>query len=394
MKLQNENIICFAGEDWWFHNPHSNLHIMQSLASNNKVLFVNSPGIKMPDFKNDKYAYKRVFKKLRSLTRFIKQAQPNIWVFTPFAIPVIPTYQNAISKFNTAMLSFQIKFLKRWLKLYDPIVWVTVLVAKDVALQLRHDGGKCLVYYCVDNTPHYPGVDHTYMVALENDLHTKADLALFVNHTLLEERKHFNPNTFYTSHGVDYAHFSTAQAKSLPIPTDLARISRPIAGYMGEINSLDLELLKNLAQNNPSISFVFVGDIYSNMQAIQDLHNVHFLGKRTYDQLPAYLQCFDVCCLYYKTEATFNNYRNPKKFLEYLASGKPIVSVAILEVEYFKEYVSIAKSYSQYNDLLKQAIAHDPPELRLKRIQFAQRQTWENVTEEISGRIKSVMAKD
>lgn len=48
-QLNNKSIICFSGEDWWFHNPHSNLHIMQILARNNRVLFVNSMGIKMPD---------------------------------------------------------------------------------------------------------------------------------------------------------------------------------------------------------------------------------------------------------------------------------------------------------------------------------------------------------
>src|SRR5450432_495358 len=115
MKLKNLNIICFAGEDWWFHNPHSNLHIMQALSSDNRILFVNSPGIRMPDFKNDKFAYKRVFRKLRSLLRFVKKAQPNIWVFTPFAIPMVPKYQRAISRFNKAVLLLQIRFLMRWL---------------------------------------------------------------------------------------------------------------------------------------------------------------------------------------------------------------------------------------------------------------------------------------
>ena len=48
MRLQGHDIICFAGEDWWFHNPHSNLHLMREFAKNNRVLFVNSPGIRFP----------------------------------------------------------------------------------------------------------------------------------------------------------------------------------------------------------------------------------------------------------------------------------------------------------------------------------------------------------
>jgi glycosyltransferase involved in cell wall biosynthesis len=391
MNLKDQNIICFAGEDWWFHNPHSNLHIMQELSRDNRILFVNSPGIRMPDFKRDKFAYKRVFKKLQSFARFLKKAQDNIWVFTPFAIPVIPRFQHAISRLNTAMLLLQIRLLSRWLSLDNPVLWVTVLIAKDVALTLRREGGKCLVYYCVDNTPHYPGVDHAYMIALENDLHHKADLALFVNHTLLEERRHFNPSTFYTGHGVDYAHFAQAQSHAQPVPADMAAIKRPIAGYMGEINSLDVQLLRFLAQRNPGISFVFVGDIFADMNALRGLTNVHFLGKRPYAQLPAYLQCFDVCCLYYKTEATFNNYRNPKKLLEYLATGKPVVSVSILEVEHFRDYVSIASSFEDYDRLLRQAIDHDTPGARERRIAFAEHQTWEHVAAGISDRIRTAM---
>ncbi len=392
MPLKSENIICFAGEDWWFHNPHSNLHIMQSLSKDNRILFVNSPGIKMPDFKKDKFAFKRVFKKLQSLFRFVKKAQENIWVFTPFAIPMIPRFQKQIASFNKTMLLFQIRFLIKRLKLENPILWVTVLVAKDVALTLRKEGGKCLVYYCVDNTPHYPGVDHAYMIELENDLHRNADLALFVNHTLLEERKHFNPNTVYTGHGVDYDHFAKAQSRMLPVPEDIASIKGPIAGYMGEINSLDIELLKYLAKENPGVSFVFIGDIYADMDALSGLQNVHFLGKRPYEQLPAYLQCFDACCLYYKVETTFNNYRNPKKLLEYLATGKPVVSVSILEVEHFREYVSIAGSYEEYNICLRKALSSDPPAHREKRIRFAERQTWDDVASGISEHIQSLTA--
>jgi len=391
LSLKNQNIICFAGEDWWFHNPHSNLHIMQALAAENRILFVNSPGIRMPDFRKDKFAWKRVFKKLKSFSRFVRKAQENIWVFTPFAIPVIPRFQKAISRFNTAMLLFQVRLLMRWLKLGEPILWITVLVAKDVALRLLRQGGKCLVYYCVDNTPHYPGVDHDYMIGLENDLHRNADLAFFVNHALLEERRHFNPNTFYTGHGVDYGHFARAQDRSLPVPPDIAAIKGPIAGYMGEINSLDLDLLKYLAGENPQVSFVFVGDIYSDMAAIRNLGNVHFLGKRTYDELPAYLQCFDVCCLYYRTEATFNNYRNPKKLLEYLATGKPVVSVSILEVEHFRDYVAIAGSYEEYNALLRQAIGGDSAPHREQRIRFTENQTWNHVAAGIADRIFHVL---
>jgi glycosyltransferase involved in cell wall biosynthesis len=65
--LSGEDIICFAGEDWWYHNPHSNLHIMKALSKANRVLFVNSIGVRMPDFKKDPiFAWKRITGKLKN----------------------------------------------------------------------------------------------------------------------------------------------------------------------------------------------------------------------------------------------------------------------------------------------------------------------------------------
>jgi glycosyltransferase involved in cell wall biosynthesis len=389
MTFTGQNIICFAGEDWWFHNPHSNLHIMKEWARDNRVLFVNSPGIRMPDFKKDKFAGKRVFKKLRSLLRFVKQAEPNIWVFTPFAIPMVPRHRDRIARFNKAALLLQIRFLMRWLKLTDPILWVTVLVATEAAITLRATGGRCLVYYCVDNTPHFPGVDSAYMLGLENLLHRSADLAFFTNETLLAERQGFNPHTYYTGHGVDYEHFAQAQpqAPALPVPPELADITGPIAGYMGEINSLDIDLLKFVANDNPDVTFVFVGEIYADMDVIAELRNVRFLGKRTYAELPAYLRRFDACCLYYKTNATFNNYRNPKKLLEYLATGKPVVSVEILELRRYRDTVRIAETPMAYSALLRDALHRDTDAQRDARIALARDQTWTSVAARIGERI-------
>ena len=64
--LKNENIICFAGEDWWYHNPHSNLHLMKCFAKDNRVLFVNSIGLRMPNVFANRKSWVRIFKKLKS----------------------------------------------------------------------------------------------------------------------------------------------------------------------------------------------------------------------------------------------------------------------------------------------------------------------------------------
>ncbi len=376
--LRGRNIICFAGEDWWFHNPHSNLHLMKVFAKQNRVLFINSTGIKMPDFRNDRFVWKRVLNKLSSLARYLKRAEPNIYVLTPIALPFIGKYGKVIGRINKWLLVSQLNIVMSILKFNQPILWVTVPVVRDTVLWLRETRAQRLVYYCVDNVSQYPGVDRERMLDFELGLHRRADVSLFVNHRLLEERRIYNAQTFHIGHGVDYEHFAQAQQERLPIPEDLKRIPRPIVGYMGEINGLDFELVRYLAEQNPDVSFVFLGEIYAEIEACR-LPNVHFLEKKPYSLLPNYLQCFSCCCLYYKTDDAFNQYRNPKKLLEYLSTGKPVISVDIHELREFDGLVSIADSYAEFDVLLRKALHEDPWASREKRIVFAKEQTWEAV---------------
>jgi len=363
---------------------------MREFAKQNRVLFVNSPGIRMPRLLDDRFAWRRIFGKLKSLAKFVKLAEENIWVFTPVAIPMISGYGRSISWINERLLIWQLKLVMATLKFRCSILWVTVVVAKDAALRLKQELGGYLVYYCVDNIPAFPGVDGSYLLELEDELHRKADIAFYVNHALLKQNSLRNPRTFYTGHGVDYAHFAAAQTVEFPVPSDLDAIIKAsdgqIAGYMGEVNSIDIGLIEFLANKNPNISFVFIGEICESVDVLKSLPNVHFLGQKSYRELPAYLQFFAACCLFYKAQSAFNNYRNPKKLLEYLATGKPVVSVAILELEYFSDHVSIAKSYSEFGLMLRQAISGDSPIDRQRRIEFAEKQTWDGVAEGIASK--------
>src|SRR5437899_6957857 len=56
--LSGESIICFAGEDWWYHHPHSKNHIFKRLATQNRVLFVNSLGMGLPAISNADFLLK------------------------------------------------------------------------------------------------------------------------------------------------------------------------------------------------------------------------------------------------------------------------------------------------------------------------------------------------
>ena len=393
MEIKNRNIICFAGEDWWYHNPHSNLHIMKSFAKENRVLFVNSIGVRAPNFKKDKFVWKKIRNKLKSLLRYLKKAEKNIYVLTPLALPLLRNHEASIQRLNKFLLLFQLRIILFFLKFEAPVLWVCTPSFADVALALRKRISKCLVYYCVDNISFYAGEMNPYILQQEIKLHSRADLAFFVNHQLVKERKQYNPNTHHLGHGVDYEHYAMLENASSAVPDDLKAIPGPIVGYIGVMRGLDFELVKYLAQKNKELSFVFIGDVQEDLSGAASLPNVHFLGKKPYESLPLYMSHIACFGIFYFAEDVFNNYRNPKKLLEYLATGKPVVSVPILEMEYFKELVYIARGYEEFDRLLKQAVYSDPPALRKARRQYAKENTWDDVSRKAGLPILEILRK-
>jgi hypothetical protein len=334
--------------------------------------------VRMPSIK-DKFAWKRISGKLKSLGRYFKKAEENIYVLTPLAIPLFKRHGKIIQKINKYLLIVQLSLIIKWLDFKRPVLWVCLPSIKDVALYLKKKLASPLIYYCVDNISYYPGADQKEIFSYEMEIQKNANLCLFVNHQLVEERKIYNPNTFYIPHGVDYDHFSKCLESGLSIPDDIKNVSRPIAGYVGAIREIDFELVKFLAEKNKNISFVFIGDILAELPDCELLENIHFLGKKSYEILPNYIQMFSCCCMFYKTDDKFNYYRNPKKLNEYLATGKPVVSVNILEAKYYRDYVYVAKNYDEYNQYLNQAIFEDSDENKRKRVEYARTYTWDSV---------------
>lgn len=385
--LVNENIICFAGEDWWYFNPHSNLHIMKGLARKNRILFVNSTGLRMPSISRDKFFWKRVKNKLQSMLRYLRKADKNIYVLTPLAFPVIARFDTIIEPLNRFLLNIQFTILLRVIKFDHPFLWVCSPSTKDLILKLK-EKSKGMVYYCTDNIKFFSDDQGGYIDQLSIDTQIEADVALFVNREMVEERKKHNPHTYYLGHGVDFELFAKAQSTGMPIPHDIEQIKRPIIGYMGALRGIDFELVKHLASKFNEYSFVFVGDVYMDLAESETYANVHFLGNKEYEELPYYLSQFDCLCLYYDMEDEFNSYRNPKKLMEYLATGKPVVSVPIKEVRHFSDYVRIGNNYAEFAKEVQEAVERDSDDERQRRIELASKNTWQCVVQNAERRLR------
>jgi UDP-galactopyranose mutase len=131
---------------------------------------------------------------------------------------------------------------------------------------------------------------------------------------------------------VDAAHFRRARA-ALPEPDDQRRIPPPRLGYFGVVDErMDLELVRAVAESRPDLQIVLVGPVVKiDPASIPSLPNVHHLGQKRYEELPAYIAGWDVAIMpFARNDAT--KFISPTKTLEYLAAGRPVVSTSIRDV--------------------------------------------------------------
>ena len=170
------------------------------------------------------------------------------------------------------------------------------------------------------------------LLALEQELIDMSDIVYTGGSSLYEAKKGRHPNVHCFPSSVDRAHFTKARS-GLFDPADQEDLPRPRFGYYGVIDErFDTALLDQIAGMRPDWSFVMVGPVVK--IAPEDLpqrHNIHYLGGKTYEELPAYLAGWDVALMpFAMNEST--EFISPTKTPEYLAGGRPVVSTAVKDV--------------------------------------------------------------
>ena len=183
------------------------------------------------------------------------------------------------------------------------------------------------------------------------------------------EKVHWFPN------GVDLKHY---QQEYSIINRDIGSLAKPIIGYVGTIQDrLDVELLEYLIKQNSDKSFVLVGPVWHKQikEKLNNYKNVYFLGRKSYQEIPMYIQQFDVGIIPHKIDR-FIKFTNPMKMYEYLACGKPIVSTSGAGVDLFSEYIQITNDFKQFNLYLNQALKNNTSELITERLEVIQDHSW------------------
>lgn len=322
--LRGRDLLCFSHD--WSGDPLSKTHLMRILARDNRILWVNSIGYRTPTA--SKADITRAFKKLKAATSPLSEPERNIFVLNPIAIPVYG--RPRIRDFNRKLLRFQVKRAMRQLGFQRPINFVFNPAAAVVAGAL---GEEQILYYCVDEYTEFSGVSSSSLAELEQQLLCQSDLVIVSAERLFQSKVKTNPRTVLIRHGVDFDHFCKALDPKTDVPEDIQNLPRPVIGFFGLIADwVDLELMAAVAKKFSTGSMVLLGKATTDTSMLEQIPNVHLLGRKPYSSLPAYCKGFDVALMPFRiNELTLN--ANPLKVREYLAAGLPVVSTAIPEVE-------------------------------------------------------------
>jgi UDP-galactopyranose mutase len=189
------------------------------------------------------------------------------------------------------------------------------------------------------------------LLDLEQELIDRADLVFTGGSSLYEAKKDRHDSVHLFPSSVDRTHFAKARAHQFD-PADQEELRRPRLGFYGVIDErFDIELLDTIAQMRPDWSFVMVGPVVKiSEDELPKRPNIHYLGGKKYEQLPAYLSGWDVALMpFAMNEST--QFISPTKTPEYLAGGKPVVSTPVRDVvrHYGKlEAVGIASSPQEF----------------------------------------------
>lgn len=379
MRLADRDIVCIGSADWATELPINQHQLMGRLAAANRVLFVESLGLRRPQL-----AGRDLSRLWRRLRRGLRGARPadGLHVLSPLVLPLHDL--GAVRALNRRLLRFQVGRAARRLGMRKPVLWAYVPQAEALLDVLEP---SLVVYHCVDDVAAQKGVDAESFRAAEERFARRADLVLASAPALAERMRTLSSHILYAPNVADTASFATALE---PGPADPAveALPRPRLVFQGAIvaTKLDVGLLAEAARLRPEWSFVLVGprgagDPGGDLSVLDRAENIHMIGPRDAAVLPEALRGADAGLIPYAindlTRSVF-----PMKVYEYLAAGLPVLATPLPALEGLEEVETVADAGALVA-AAERELAADTPERRAQRSRAAASHSWEARIEEI-----------
>jgi UDP-galactopyranose mutase len=303
----NPDLICFSHLRWDFVYQRPQ-HLLKRCARDRRVFFVEEP-----IFDNG------------SMRLDVSERDPNLKV----VVPHLPEgLRSEVAK--TAVLHDMVQRLLAENNIHQYLSWYYTPMALDFTRQLRP---LAVIYDCMDELSAFRGAPEC-LTLRERELFGLADLVFTGGQTLYEAKRNQHSSVFAFPSSIDREHFMQARAP-LNEPADQQDIPHPRLGFFGVVDErFDVELLAEAARLRPDWHFVIIGPVVKiDPEILPQRENIHYLGGKSYQDLPAYIAGWDVALLLFaQNEST--RFISPTKTPEYLAAGKPVVSTPIRDVVY------------------------------------------------------------
>ncbi len=349
------DLVCFSIIDWDFRYQRPQQIMSQFAAHGHRVFYISGARFRPAGSEAG-----------------VRAVTDNIYEVELAASRTPNVYGEVFDGSTRQELLASLEDLRRRYDLSSSVAYVMIASWTAVAAAASDRWGWPLVYDCMDEWENFQGIGPSLADA-ERNLVRRADLLVVSAERLRQKWMPYGRPTVLARNGVDFEFYASRCGPNAL----LADRPHPIIGYFGAIAEwFDVDLVAHLARQRPMYTFVLLGGIFGvDVRPLTDLPNVTLLGQQPYASMPQYLYHFDVCLIPFKLNAT-TQATDPVKLYEYLSAGKPVVSVALAELEPWKEHVYLAGSREEFLAQLDRAVAEDDRERAARRRELAASQTW------------------
>lgn len=351
---QYYDMIVFCHLRWQFVYQRPQ-HIISRLSSNMKVLFIEEP-IHHNQNDNTSGNLMVITEKLHVLQPYVKDIES--------IITILPHYIK-----NKTI----------------PIGWFYSASFSPLLEQINFE---TIIYDCMDELSLFKGAS-VHLINQEKYLMAHADIVFTGGKSLYESKKQLHTNVYCFPSSVDEDHFAQA-LNGISVAADIASLPKPIVGYYGVIDErIDLELLHECAKKMPDVSFVMIGPLAKIEDAdLPKGNNIHYLGMKSYNELPNYLKAFDIAMMPFAlNDAT--KYISPTKTLEYMAAGKPIISTKITDVvRDYSDSVTLIENDGEFCDAIATLLTQDRLAMEIEYNKILEKTSWNATADKMESIIK------
>ena len=299
------DLVCFSHLRWDFVYQRPQ-HLLSRFANDRRVFYIEEPV-----FANS------------SMRLEVRETDDDVYV----VVPQLPDGLRSEIAITAVMREMIYKlFLDHAID--DYVFWYYTPMALRFT---SHFTPIASVYDCMDELSAFKGA-HSELPALEKELFKTVDLVFTGGQTLYEAKRDQHRAVYAFPSSIDASHFKKARTSRVD-PSDQSEIPHPRLGFFGVIDErFDRDLLDQVAQQRPDWHFVMIGPVVKiDPETLPKHANVHYLGPKKYDELPAYLAGWDIALLLFaRNEST--RFISPTKTPEYLAAGRPVISTSIRDV--------------------------------------------------------------